>query len=49
MALLSDGKRIGFIIGLSAAVAVAGWALFILAFDTRFPVGPFERLMQSIF
>lgn len=48
MALLSDGKRIGFIVGLSAAVAVAGWALFILAFETRFPVGPFERLMQSI-
>jgi hypothetical protein len=48
MALLSDGKRLGFIVALSAAVAVAGWALFILAFDTRFPVGPFERLTQSI-
>lgn len=48
MALLSDGKRIGFIICLSAIVAFAGWALFILAFETRFPVGPFERLMESI-
>jgi len=45
---LSGGKRLGFIVGLSAAVAVAGWALFILAFETRFPVGPFERLMQSV-
>jgi len=48
MALLSNGKRLGFIVGLGAAVAVGGWALFILAFHTRFPAGPFERLMQSI-
>lgn len=48
MALLADGRRLGFIVGLSAAVAVGGWALFILAFETRFPFGPFERLMQSV-
>jgi hypothetical protein len=48
MALLSNGKRLGFIIFLSAAVALGGWALFILAFHTRFPAGPFEQLMRSV-
>jgi Tripartite tricarboxylate transporter TctB family len=47
MVLLAEGKRLGFIVGLSALIAVGGWALFILAFHTRFPAGPFERLMQS--
>jgi hypothetical protein len=49
MALLADRKRLGFIIGLSAVFSLAGWALFILAFDTRFPVGPFERFMDGMF
>ena len=49
MALLADRKRIGFIIGLSAVFSLAGWALFILAFDTRFPRGPFEKLMDGMF
>jgi Tripartite tricarboxylate transporter TctB family len=49
MSLLSNGKRLTFIVGLSVAVAVAGWALFILAFEIRFPAGPFEWLMKSIF
>ena len=48
MALLSGGKRLGFIVLLSAIVALAGWALFILAFHTRFPAGPFEQLMRSV-
>jgi hypothetical protein len=48
MALLADGKRLGFIVILSAAVALGGWALFILAFHTRFPAGPFEQLMRSV-
>jgi hypothetical protein len=48
MALLADGKRLGFIVALSAAVALGGWALFILAFHTRFPAGPFEQLMRSV-
>lgn len=48
MALLSNGKHLAFIVGLSAAVAVAGWALFILAFEIRFPAGPFEWLMKAI-
>lgn len=48
IAVLADGRRLGFIVGLSAVVSLAGWALFILAFDTRFPVGPFERLMDTL-
>ena len=48
MALLTGGKRLRFIILLSAIVALAGWALFILAFDTRFPEGPFEVLMERM-
>jgi len=48
MALLSGGKRFVFIATLSAIVALAGWTLFILAFDTRFPAGPFEQLMRSV-
>ena len=48
MALLADGKRLGFITLLSAVVALGGWALFILAFHTRFPAGPFEQLMRAV-
>ena len=48
MGLLTRGKRMGFVVMLSALVSVAGWALFIYAFKTRFPVGPFERLMNHL-
>ena len=48
MSLLTRGKRIGFIIALSAVFSFAGWALFIYAFRTRFPIGPFERLMEYL-
>ena len=48
MLLLSNGRNIAFILGLSLVVSVAGWALFILAFETRFPVGPFEALMNTL-
>jgi hypothetical protein len=48
MTLLADGKRLGFIVVLSVAIAIGGWALFILAFDTRFPAGPFELLMRAV-
>jgi hypothetical protein len=33
----------------SAILSLAGWALFIVAFDTRFPAGPFEELMGAMF
>lgn len=48
MSLLNDGNRKGFIIALSAGLAIIGWLLFIVAFDTRFPAGPFELLMQKV-
>jgi hypothetical protein len=48
MLVLADWQRKRFIIVLCAVIAVAGWALFIYAFETRFPSGPFEHLMQGI-
>lgn len=48
MLLLSNGRNTGFIVSLSAALAVAGWALFIWAFETRFPAGPFETMMKGL-
>lgn len=49
MTLLNNGNRKGFIAGLSAALAIGGWLLFVVAFKTRFPEGPFELLMQKVF
>jgi len=34
---------------IAALLSLAGWLLFIVAFDTRFPAGPFERLMEAMF
>ena len=48
MLLLSNGRNIAFILVLSLVVSIAGWALFILAFETRFPIGPFEALMNTL-
>ena len=48
MAILSQFKRLGLIVMISALMAVAGWAIFILAFDTRFPRGLFETLMAGV-
>lgn len=48
MLMLSGGRRAKFILGLTAALAIGGYLLFILAFDTRFPEGPFERMMEPI-
>lgn len=49
MLLLSDGRRKGRIIGLSAALSLGGYLLFVVAFQTRFPAGPFERLVGTMF
>lgn len=46
--LLNNGRRKGFITFLSAILALGGYALFILAFDTRFPRGPFENMMEVV-
>jgi hypothetical protein len=48
MLLLGNGKKKLFVITLSAVLAVAGWALFIWAFETRFPAGPFENMMKGL-
>lgn len=48
MGVLAKGKRLPFIAGLSAVIALIGWAVFIWAFDTRFPRGWFETTMKAI-
>ena len=48
MMVLNEGRRKGFIVTLSAVLAFSGWLLFIYAFETRFPAGPFENLMKGI-
>lgn len=48
MLLLSNGRKKLFIISLAAVLSLAGWALFIWAFSTRFPAGPFENMMKGL-
>ncbi len=48
MAILGAFKRLGLVTITSAVMALGGWAVFILAFDTRFPRGWFENLMQAV-
>ncbi len=48
MLLLSEGRNKRLIVILCAIVALGGYLLFILAFDTRFPAGPFEQLMKQV-
>jgi len=48
MVILAKGRRVPFIFGLSALIALVGWAVFIWAFDTRFPRGWFETTMKAI-
>jgi len=35
-------------LGLATLYALGGYVLFVAVFDTRFPAGPFERLMQPL-
>ena len=48
MTVLAKGRRFGLIVVLSALIALIGWAVFILAFDTRFPRGWFETTMKAV-
>lgn len=48
MLILAKGKNVGFITIISAAMALTGWAVFIWAFDTRFPRGWFETTMKAV-
>ncbi len=49
MFLLNDGRKRGFILFLSSALALGGYLLFIVAFETRFPMGPFENFLKQVF
>ena len=48
MLILTRGHNKTLIVTLSAVMALGGYAVFIYAFDTRFPRGPFEALMKSV-
>jgi len=48
MLLLTDGRNKRLIIPLSAALALGGYFLFIVAFKRRFPYGPFEDFFKPI-
>jgi hypothetical protein len=47
MLLLSEGRKWRLILMLCAGLALGGYLLFILAFETRFPAGPFEILIKQ--
>jgi hypothetical protein len=49
MLVLNGGRRAGFILGLAAGLSLGGYGLFMVAFQTRFPKGPFEWLMGAVF
>lgn len=49
MLLLNEGRKKRLIIILSTVLAIGGWLLFVVAFHTRFPAGPFEWLMKGLF
>jgi len=47
MFILGEGKRILLISVISTILSIGGYFLFIVAFKTRFPFGPFETFMQG--
>ncbi|MDU8911927.1 tripartite tricarboxylate transporter TctB family protein [Aestuariicoccus sp. MJ-SS9] len=48
MLILGRFKRAGLVTLVSAAMSLGGWAVFIWAFDTRFPRGWFEETMKTV-
>lgn len=48
IAALSQGRKLGLATVIAAVMALAGWAVFIWAFDTRFPRGWFENAMKGL-
>ena len=48
MLVLNKGRRKAKAALISLVLVLGGYALFILAFDTRFPRGPFEILMKAV-
>lgn len=49
IAILNRARRLGLAALVSFVMVMAGYFLFIVAFNTRFPRGPFEILMQKVF
>ncbi|HZD89313.1 MAG TPA: tripartite tricarboxylate transporter TctB family protein [Pseudolabrys sp.] len=49
IAILNRWRRLGRAALVSFVMVIAGYLLFIIAFDVRFPRGPFEILMQKVF
>lgn len=48
MLILAKGRNPAFITMVSGLMALTGWAVFIWAFDTRFPFGWFETTMKAV-
>jgi hypothetical protein len=48
MLILAKGRNPVFITLISGVMALTGWAVFIWAFDTRFPRGWFETTMKAV-
>lgn len=48
MLILAKGRNPGVIALISGTMALMGWAVFIWAFDTRFPHGWFETAMKAV-
>ncbi len=48
MMVLDSGKRKLLTFLVASMMSLCGYALFILAFDTRFPRGPFENMMEAL-
>lgn len=46
--LLNRGRSVALTVAVAAAVSVAGYLLFIVAFGIRFPRGPFESLVGAL-
>jgi hypothetical protein len=49
IAILNRARRLGLAALVSFVMVIIGYLLFIVAFNTRFPHGPFEILMQKVF
>ena len=48
MLLLGNGQKKIQVFVVSTVLALGGWLLFIYAFDTSFPSGPFENMMKGL-
>lgn len=49
MIMLNRGRSKWLAVTVAACFSVAGYLLFIVAFEIRFPEGPFEELMKTVF